>query len=100
MLRGTYRGGAAGCFAVLRAARLAVAIVGGGLVVAGCTTSGEPVLGAIGGTGPRTLAFESIYGPPEPLFRTPVTQPGEEATPHRVPIVSPPHPPPHPPPRS
>jgi hypothetical protein len=88
MLRGTYRGGAAGCFAVLRAARLALAIAGGGLGVAGCTTSGEPVLGAIGGTGPRTVAFESIDGPPEQLFRKLVTQLGEEATAHRVAMVS------------
>src|SRR5215470_2533519 len=88
MLRSTYRGGAAGRFAVLRAARLALAIAGGGLVVAGCTTSGEPVLGAIGGTGPRTVAFESIDGPPEQLFRKLVTQLGEEATAHRVAMVS------------
>src|SRR5258708_4757453 len=88
MLRSTYRGGAAGRFAVLRAARLALAIAGGGLVVAGCTTSGEPVLGAFGGTGPRTVAFESIDGPPEQLFRKLVTQLGEEATAHRVAMVS------------
>src|SRR5712671_6874263 len=88
MLRGTYRGGAAGCFAALRAARLALAIAGGGLVTAGCTTSGEPVLGAIGGTGLRTVAFESIDGPPEQLFRKLVNQLGEEATAHRVAMVS------------
>src|SRR5258708_40237086 len=88
MLRSTYRGGAAGRFAVLRAARLALAIAGGGLVVAGCTMSGEPVLGAFGGTGPRTVAFESIDGPPEQLFRKLVTQLGEEATAHRVAMVS------------
>ena len=88
MLRGTYRGGAAGCFAVLRAARLALVIAAGGLGAAGCTTSGEPVLGAIGGTGPRTVAFESIDGPPEQLFRKLVTQLGEEATAHRVAMVS------------
>ncbi len=88
MLRGTYRGGAAGRFAALRAARLALAIAGGGLVTAGCTTSGQPVLGAIGGTGQHTVAFESIDGPPEQLFRKLVTQLGEEATAHRVAMVS------------
>ena len=88
MLRGTYRGGAAGRFAALRAARLALAIAGAGLMLAGCTTSGEPVLGAIGGTGSRTVAFESIDGPPEQLFRKLVTQLGEEATAHRVAMVS------------
>jgi hypothetical protein len=87
MLRGTYRGGAAGCFAVLRAAPLGLAIVGG-LAVTGCTTSGEPVLGAIAGPGQRTVAFESIDGPPEQLFRKLVAQLGEEASAHRVVIVS------------
>jgi hypothetical protein len=88
MLRGTYRGGAAGRFAVLRAARLALAIAAGSLVVAGCTTSGQPVLGAIGGSGQRTVAFESIDGPPEPLFRKLVTRLGDEASAHRVVMVS------------
>jgi hypothetical protein len=88
MLRGTYRGGAAGRFAVLRAARLALVIAAGNLVVAGCTTSGQPVLGAIGGSGQRTVAFESIDGPPEQLFRKLVTQLGEEASAHRVAMVS------------
>jgi hypothetical protein len=46
------------------------------------------VLGATGGTGPRTVAFESIDGPPEQLFRKLVTQLGEEATAHRVAMVS------------
>jgi len=87
MLRGTYRGGAAGCFAVLRAARLALVIAAANLVVAGCTTSGQPVLGGVGGFG-RTVAFESIDGPPEQLFRKLVTQLGEEASAHQVVMVS------------
>ena len=87
MLRGTYRGGAAGCFAVLRAARLALVIAAGNLVVAGCTTSGQPVLGGVGGFG-RTVAFESIDGPPEQLFRKLVTQLGEEASARQVAMVS------------
>src|SRR5712692_4616910 len=88
MLRGTYRGGAAGCLAVLRAARLALAIAAGSLAVAGCTTSGPPVLGTIGGSGQRTVAFESIDGPPEQLFRKLVTQLGEEASARQVAVVS------------
>jgi hypothetical protein len=86
MLRGTFRGGAAGRFAVLRAARVAFAIAGGGLAVAGCTTSGEPLLGAIAGQ--RTVAFESIDGPPEQLFRKLVAQLGEEASAYRIAMVS------------
>src|SRR5215467_10743940 len=88
MLRSTYRGGAAGRFAVLRAAPVALAIAGGGLAVAGCTTAGQPVLGAIAGSGQRTVAFESIDGPPEQLFRKLVAQLGEEASAQRVAIVS------------
>src|ERR1700739_4536924 len=88
MLRGTYRGGAAGYFAVLRAAPLALAIAGGGLVMAGCTTSGQPVLGAIGAPGQRTVAFESIDGPPEEVFGRLVAQLGEGASARRVAMVS------------
>lgn len=88
MLRGTYRGGAAGCFAVLRAAPLALAIAGSGLVMAGCTTDGQPALGAIGGFSQRTVAFESIDGPPEDLFRKLVARLGEEASARRVAMVS------------
>jgi hypothetical protein len=88
MLRGTYRGGAAGRFAVLRWAPLAFAIASGGLAVAGCTTSGEPALEAIAGPGQRTVAFESIDGPPEQLFRKLVAQLSEEASAYRVAMVS------------
>jgi hypothetical protein len=88
MLRGTYRGGAAGCVVVLRAAPVALAIAGGGLAVAGCTTSGQPELGAIAGPGQRTVAFESIDGPPEQLFRKLVAQLGEEASAQRIAMVS------------
>jgi hypothetical protein len=87
MLRGTYRGGAAGRFAVLRAAPVAFAIASGGLAVAGCTT-GEPALEAIAGPGQRTVAFESIDGPPEQLFRKLVAQLSEEASAYRVAMVS------------
>jgi len=88
MLRGTYRGGAAGCFVVLRAARVALAITAGGLTVAGCTTSGQPALGAVGGIGQPTVAFESIDGPPEQLFHKLVTQLGQEASARQVAMVS------------
>jgi hypothetical protein len=88
MLRGTYRGGAAGYFAALRAAPLALVIAGSALVMAGCTTSGQPALGAIGGPARRTVAFESIDGPPEELFRKLVAQLGEEASARRVAMVS------------
>jgi hypothetical protein len=72
---------------VLRAAPVALAIAGGGLAVAGCTTSGEPGLGAIAGPA-RTVAFESIDGPPEQLFRKLVAQLGEEASAQRIAMMS------------
>jgi hypothetical protein len=95
MLRGAYRGGAAGLFAVLRLAGMVIAIFGCGLVVAGCNTSGQPVLdltvmGApgFGGAGPRTVAFESIDGPPEAIFRKLVAQLGQEAAARQLAMVS------------
>jgi hypothetical protein len=95
MLRGTYRGGAVGLFAVLGLARMALAVLAGGLVLAGCTTSGMPELdmptlntSALGPAVPRTVAFESIDGPPEPLFRKVVTQLTQEANARKVAMVS------------
>jgi hypothetical protein len=59
-------------------------------MVAGCTTSGQPVLGmtAMGGSGPHTVAFESIDGPPETLFRKLVAQLAQEANARQVTMVS------------
>ena len=73
---------------MLRAACLALAIAAGNLVVAGCTTTGQPALGGFGGSGQHTVAFDSIDGPPEQLFRKLVTQLGEEASTHHVITVS------------
>jgi len=87
---GTYRRGAAARCAVRRAACAALAIIGGGLVAAGCTTSGQPVLGVagIGAGGLHTVAFESIDGPPEALFRKLVAQLAQEANARQVAVVS------------
>jgi hypothetical protein len=46
------------------------------------------VLAAVGGPSQRTVAFESIDGPPEELFRKLVSQLSEEASAHRVAMVS------------
>jgi hypothetical protein len=93
MLRGTYRSGAVGVFAVLTKTRAALAIVGCAFVTAGCNTSGQPVLdltviGAPGVSVPRTVAFESIDGPPEPLFRRLVARLTQEATARQIAVVS------------
>ena len=90
MLRGTYQYGAAAWRSVRRAARTVLAIVGGGLVAVGCTTSGQPVLGAagMGASGLRTVAFESIDGPPETLFRRLVAQLAQEANARQIAVVS------------
>lgn len=89
MLRSTYRASAAGSFAGLGAVRVALAIAGCSLMAAGCTTSGQPVLPtAFGGPGPRTVAFESIDGPPEQLFQKLVAQLSQEANARQVAMVS------------
>jgi hypothetical protein len=93
MLRGTYRSGAAGMLAALGRARTALAIVGCALAATGCNTSGQPVLdltltGAPDVSMPRTVAFESIDGPPEPLFRRLVAQLTQEATTRQIAVVS------------
>jgi len=89
MLRGTYRCGAAAWRAVRRATRTALAIACGGFMAAGCTTSGQPVLATgTGASGLRTVAFESIDGPPETLFRKLVAQLSQEANARQVAMVS------------
>lgn len=90
MSRGAYRSGAAGVFASVRLARVALVAAAGGLVATGCTTSGQPVfdLTTGGGAGPRTVAFESIDGPPEPLFRRIVARLSQEANARKIAIVS------------
>jgi hypothetical protein len=92
MLRGTYRRGAAAWLVVRGAARAAVVTVGCGLVAAGCSSSGPPVFttAGLGATGLRgtTVAFESIDGPPESLFRKLVAQLTQEADARQVAVVS------------
>jgi hypothetical protein len=95
MLRDSYRCGAAAWRVARGVTRTTLVIASAGLVSAGCTTSGQPVLGAagiggpgIGGSGLRTVAFESIDGPPEQLFRKLVTQLGQEANARQVAMVS------------
>lgn len=90
MLRGAYRTRAAGVFTAVRLVRVALVAAAGGLAAAGCTTSGQPVfdLTTGGGAGPRTVAFESIDGPPEPLFRRLVARLGQEANARKIAMVS------------
>ena len=96
MLRCTYRCGAPEWHAVRRMAQLALVMAGCGILVAGCTTSGQPVFGAgfgatgfgATGMGATTVAFESIDGPPETLFRKLVSQLTAEANARQVAVVS------------
>ena len=89
MLRGTYRCGAAAWRAARGVARTALVVAGGGFMAAGCTTSGQPALATgMGASGLRTVAFESIDGPPETLFRKLVTQLTQEASARQVAMVS------------
>ena len=90
MLGSSNRRGAAASRAVRRAAWATLAIAGGGLLVAGCTMADQPVLGApsMGLSGPHTVAFESIDGPPETVFRKLVAQLTQEANARQVAMVS------------
>ena len=91
MWRGTYRCGAIAWTVVRGVARNALVVACGGMMAAGCTTSGQPALGTAGisASGPRaTVAFESIDGPPEALFHKLVTQLAQEANARQVAMVS------------
>jgi len=96
MLRGTYRCGALAWCAVRVMVRAALVAIGGGLPMAGCMTPELPAISmpALGGPASNasgshgTVAFESIDGPPEPLFRKLVTQLAQEANARQVAMVS------------
>lgn len=62
-----------------------VALLGLGLALAGCQTDGS---GYASGGSSKTLAFESIDGPPKPTFEKLVTQLTTEAQTQKVSIVS------------
>jgi hypothetical protein len=72
------------------------AAAAGGLLAAGCTTSGMPALDmpalSIGGASeaavPRTVAFEAINVPPEPVGRRLTAQLNQEATARGIICVS------------
>ncbi len=87
MLRETYRRGAAARCFMRGAARVAFAILSCGLVAAGCTTTGQPGMTNASFAG-STVAFESIDGPPETIFRKLVLQLNQEAAARRVAVVS------------
>jgi hypothetical protein len=109
MVCGADRSDAAGLSAVLAYLRLGrlrllrslALVLLGGLAVAGCATSGTsggpvmemtafPAFGPVGAAAapPRSVAFESIDGPPEPLFRRLVAQLSQEANARKVAVVS------------
>jgi hypothetical protein len=69
----------------LRRVRLAAALVG--LCVAGCSTGAQAPLAAAPTRGP-TVAFESIDGPPESIFRKLVQDLTDEAAARQLAIVS------------
>jgi hypothetical protein len=68
-------------------ARAAVLIVSGGLLTGGCT-SGSPMLINASYGGGTTVAFESIDGPPETVFRKLVVRLNEEASARKLAMVS------------
>jgi hypothetical protein len=73
---------------------VALAILGGGLVAAGCTTSGQPVLdlsavgAGFGGAAQGTVAFDLIEGAPEALRPKLTAQITQEANARNIAWVS------------
>jgi len=69
--------------------RAVVMIACAGLMAGGCSTAGPPMLGAgTAGFGATTVAFESIDGPPETVFKKLVSRLTDEASTRRVAVVS------------
>ncbi len=67
--------------------RAALFIVGCAGATAGCATDGQPLLGAAS-LHASTVAFESIDGPPETVFRKLVVQLDREAATRQIAVVS------------
>lgn len=69
--------------------RAHIAAVLGCLLLAACqTTDDNLVTGSVGPEGQRTIAFESIDGPPEPVFDRLVARLASEANTRQLPVIS------------
>ncbi len=67
----------------------AAAILLSAVLLAGCQTAGDPLItGSIPQIGGRTVAIESIDGPPQPVFERLVAKLSAEAEAKQLPIVS------------
>jgi hypothetical protein len=62
--------------------------IAAGFALAGCSSSGFPGALSGAGAGGQTVAFESIDGPPETVFKTLVQQLNQEAQARQVSVVS------------
>lgn len=60
----------------------------GCLLLAACQTDDNLVTASVGPDAPRTIAFESIDGPPEPVFQRLVAQLSNEAETRKLPVIS------------
>jgi len=58
------------------------------LLLSACQTDNNLVTGSLAGNAPRTIAFESIDGPPRPVFQRLVKQLSAEAENRQLPVVS------------
>src|SRR5690349_19716804 len=68
-------------------ARGPLAIVGIALALAGCTSDGQPMASLASGRS-ATIAFESIDGPPQPVFQRLVENLAAEAVARQVSVIS------------
>jgi hypothetical protein len=63
-------------------------VLAGVLAIAGCATSDPTVTGSIPAAGARTIAFESVDGPPRPVFDRLVAALSAEAERRALPVVT------------
>src|ERR1700744_4712292 len=87
MLLGTHRPGAGPRRLVRAGWRAALVSACCGAMASGCASPGASVLSVMDARS-TTVAFESIDGPPESVFRKLVQVLGEEATSRQVTVVS------------
>jgi len=58
------------------------------LLLGACQTDNNLITGSLGQDGPRAIAFESIDGPPQPVFQRLVAKLLSEAETRKLPVVS------------
>jgi hypothetical protein len=66
----------------------ALAVAFGCLLLSGCQTDQNLMTGSLGSNAAHTIAFESIDGPPQPVFQRLVKELSAQAETRKLPVVS------------